>query len=163
MRTIKFRGKRIDNGEWVYGAFYPIKSEDVYFIINNCKSIDFDDDDTTFNGYKVHKKSVGEFTGLYDINGKEFYEGDILKGKTGKNYEVGFKNGCFLAKDGSVAILGAEMEAFEVIGNIYENPELVKLQITLNGLVLRGLCAKYFQPRKTKPMLCTVNLFKIKI
>ena len=53
----------------------------------------------------------------------EIYEGDIIKGSTGKNYEVGFKNGWFLAKNGSVAILGAEMKAFEVVGNIYENPE----------------------------------------
>ena len=74
MRITKHRGKRKDNGEWVYGAFYPIKDEDVYFIINNCKSIDFDDDDTTFNGYKVYKKSVGELTGLHDKNGKEIYE-----------------------------------------------------------------------------------------
>ena len=124
MRAIKFRGKRIDNGEWVYGAFYPIKSEDVYFIINNCKSIDFDDDDTTFNGYKVHKKSVGEFTGLHDKNGKEIYDGDIVTDGVGK-YKIIYD--LKLAGYQPYCIFRDDPENYcEVIGNIYENPELIK-------------------------------------
>ena len=118
----KFRGKRIDNGKWAYGAFYPIKDEDVYFIINNCKSIDFDDGDTTFNGYKVHKKSVGEFTGLHDKNGKEIYEGDIIKGET-RNFTVKFEEGMFTTDVGKYILNGD----YEIIGNIFENAGLVKL------------------------------------
>ena len=130
MRTIKFRGKRIDNGEWVYGAFYPIKNEDVYFIINNCKSIDFDDDDTTFNGYKVHKKSVGEFTGLHDKNGKEIYEGDFItySGITSngqKIIRVVNYNSDYARFQGGMYPLSETKNLIEVIGNVFENPELL--------------------------------------
>ena len=125
MRRIKFRGKREDNGEWVYGAFYPIKDELVYFIINNCQSIDFDDDDTTFNGYKVQKKSVGQFTGLHDKNGKEIYEWDIVTDGVGK-YKIIYD--LKLAGYQPYCIFRDEPENYcEVIGNIYENPDLVKL------------------------------------
>ena len=116
MRITKYRGKREDNGEWVYGAFYPIKDEDVYFIINNCKSIDFDDNDTNFNGHKVHRKSVGEFTGLNDKNGKEIFEGDVLNFGNNNHVEVKFENGAF-----------TDFKYCEIIGNIFENPDLVKL------------------------------------
>lgn len=148
MRITKHRGKREDNGEWVYGAFYPIKDEDVSFIINNCKSIDFDDDDTTFNGHKVHKKSVGQFTGLHDKNGKEVFEGDVLQLKKLDGSVLLYK--IFSVKGGFA--FNAHQDDFhkpqsqiyfyestsdmqnsgfistlEIIGNIFENPELVKL------------------------------------
>ena len=140
MIRIKFRGKREDNGEWVYGAFYPIKDEPVYFIINNCQSIDFDDNSTFFNGYKVHKKSVGQFTGLHDKNGKEIYMGDIVTYKK----SVGNWTGGTMTTTHKI-IFTEEINAFvmecgisyiklrkhwdyeyEVIGNIFENPELIK-------------------------------------
>ena len=134
MRTIKFRGKREDNGEWVYGAFYPIKDEDVFFIINNCKSIDFDDNNTAFNGHKVHKKSVGQFTGIRDKNGKDIYEGDVIK-KCGYNkkeiqwikyYRVIYEYDAFcLEKDGETYAFGFSKDGKlikeEIIGNIHEH------------------------------------------
>lgn len=134
MRITKHRGKREDNGEWVYGSFYPIKDEDVYFIINNCKSIDFDDDDTTFNGYKVHKKSVGEFTGLHDKNGKEIFEGDKLQNPKKEVGEVVFwESGFHLEakrRNNSIFYMPLNngfIQNKEIIGNVFENPDLVKL------------------------------------
>jgi uncharacterized phage protein (TIGR01671 family) len=132
MRTIKFRGKRIDNGEWVYGAFYPIKNEDVYFIINNCKSIDFDDDDTTFNGYKVHKKSVGEFTGLHDKNGKEIYECEILYNNDREEHcivKYSKEKAMFIVKylesNDEFTLWESISNLYYSVGNIFENPELL--------------------------------------
>lgn len=136
MRTITFRGKRIDNGEWVYGAFYPIKNEDVYFIINNCKSLNFDDDDTTFNGYKVQKKSVGQFTGLYDKNGKEIYECEILYNNDREEHcivKYSKEKAMFIVKylesNDEFTLWESISNLYYSVGNIFENPEL----LTKNG------------------------------
>ena len=82
-----------------------------------------------------------QFTGLKDKNGKEIYEGDILAKSYGKveplmvgekapEYEVQFHKGHFIGRSvkpvGSPDYLSTLADDFEVIGNIYENPELLK-------------------------------------
>lgn len=127
MRTIKFRGKRLDNGEWLYGDLmhdnaggcyvYPIESENL------------------FKENKVNPDTVGQFTGLIDKNGKEIYEGDVVSFVIDEHHFYGIIKwgscrACFFIGDPTHSIRlplcgSFELkETLEVIGNIHDNPEL---------------------------------------
>jgi hypothetical protein len=71
---------------------------------------------------------VMQFTGLLDKNGKEIYEGDVLKAaKTGKFYPVEWdgRDAHFHAQEGQFILMSYNWQYAEVIGNIYENPGLI--------------------------------------
>lgn len=120
-REIKFRGKRVDNGEWVYGYYV----EPIIFgeIEKRGRGLS-----PARRHFEVIPETVGQFTGLHDRTGKEVFEGDILycidnpTGYDTGNYEVIFKSGCFYAK---YSLENWPKYWIEVIGNIYENPELL--------------------------------------
>ena len=130
MRTIKFRAKDFD-GVWHYGSLVYTNILDAKIYSQTVKG-SLKITDWLF----VTPDTIGQFTGLYDKNGKEIYEGDILKWKADNClYAVIFNWGMFYA---SVEVCNQETyggfplhsltddEACEIVGNIYDNPELIK-------------------------------------
>lgn len=140
-REIEFRGKRLDNGQWLYGDLmhdnqggcyiYPLDAENLY--IEN----------------KVDPDTVGQYTGLKDKHGKKVFEGDIVRRRDsafgyvdtgvvkydchlgafvleyesyGRTYQSTFKDG-FSDNDGKCTIEGTY--SYEVIGNVCDNKDLL--------------------------------------
>ena len=113
MREIKFR------------AWYENFNE-MYIV----KGIDFQREMAYFDKYNyrsIYDIELMEWTGLHDKNGKEIYEGDILFEISGEEYfKVVFENGSFRAEDDEYSLdLENNAHICEVVGNIYENSELL--------------------------------------
>jgi uncharacterized phage protein (TIGR01671 family) len=135
MREILFRGKRMDNGEWVEGsvAVWGPESARQYSIMPIPTSPGI-----TLYNFLVDHVTVGQFTGLCDKNGRRIFEGDKIK--YGAEYEresiVVFEQGCFqLQRNGGLAPLryhnlvdSNTLDGF-AIGNIHDNPELLEAKL----------------------------------
>jgi uncharacterized phage protein (TIGR01671 family) len=129
-RLIRFRGQRIDSNMWVYGYYHFYFKAQEYAIRCDSSMGYFVD-----NVILVKPETVGQFTGLCDKDGIDIYEGDIIKGKTfsgGENISfVVYNNeyGCYQLQIGGDKTFSIPINSFnkelEVIGNIYENPELL--------------------------------------
>lgn len=128
-REIKFRGKRIDNGKWVYGDF---RSEENCIAVP-CYIRHFG---IGYDVYPVDPDTVGQYTGLKDKNGREIYEGDIISAR-GIILTVKYIGGVFFACNVDSNIdkyplyILCEWEnesGCEIIGNIHDNPELLKTE-----------------------------------
>ena len=138
-RTILFRAKRkgvIDgdcyrskykNGDWVYGLITKQYSKEFWDKLNDEMR-----DIYGVSGIEIDRDTVGQFTGMYDKFGNEIFEGDIVKCLS---LEYGYVNKeVYYAEDEAKFMLNScgtdygfeEYVNVEVIGNIYDNPELLE-------------------------------------
>ena len=138
-RTIKFRGKRLDNGEWVYGHYadyiHPdcgIPSPSIIYLLPGCGNMIV----------AVDPSTICQFTGLRDCNGKEIYDGDIITVKGNYPRVVLWDKvswalmPCEYFYDKHFWVMNLQhpgndwweelADEMEVIGNMYDNPELLK-------------------------------------
>ena len=124
MREIKFRGKRIDNGEWVYGYVinFPQTQETLigYFYAKN-------------DNFLVDPATVGQYTGIKDKKGVEIYEGDIVTGRDALSEGFSFtgfvdhENGSFVIKSAIVTHYRWLDYILETIGNLHDSPDLLEV------------------------------------
>jgi uncharacterized phage protein (TIGR01671 family) len=127
-REIKFRGKRADGSSWVYGDLRQENSGNKVIMTNLSTWGDNGDNvDPYGEDVIVNPDTIGQFTGLHDKNGKEIFEGDIIRNKSCKGVVV-YKNGAFcleLGKSCGYVWLFC-LDSLLDIGNIYDNPELLE-------------------------------------
>ena len=134
IREVIFRGKRTDNGEWVYGYYTKAR----YFLNKKEMHIIFEPDveafpHCEFTGYEeVFSETVGQYTGLTDKNGMRIFEGDIvsLVKHDSLIYKVVYvpcRYELVNSKGVNCFVLDIyKSENIEVIGNIHDNPEILK-------------------------------------
>lgn len=164
MREIKFRGKRVNNGEWVYGylSFIYVNGKNKNGFIHDKHARIYSPDTAT--SFDVLTKTVGQYTGLKDKSGTEIVEGDIIAPYYVSpmldltddidEYNIGtvdFINGMFvlsrrnqnpkpldnwimkeegeyISNYGNLIKNRYDYAFFEVLGNIHDNPELLKVK-----------------------------------
>ena len=144
MREILFRGKRIDNDEWVEGAFLNDR-DGAFYICPAVSDISYGDSSNRRRigcWYKVDPSTVGQFTGLADKNGKRIFEGDIMDasaewwdacGPAGHDSPIipveWSKDNCgfdpFANYDCDCGVFINANNCI-VIGNVHDNPELLE-------------------------------------
>ena len=136
MRTIKFRAKCLDNGEWVYGGSSLIADD--FCVIQKgtefyCETRVYSRTERFFQlqGFVCDKNTLGQFTGVLDYSKKEIWE-DYIVNVSCLNYTglavIKFIDGafCMVGENWIESLNGFDTDSLDIIGNIHDNPELLK-------------------------------------
>lgn len=122
MRTIKFRAKDIETGNWRYGD-----------LVTYCGATESQicDWNTDLGLYDIEADTIGQFIGMLDKNGKQIYEGDICRCDDKIFKVIWYEEWARFAVVDSNGILWYNIQndqtcGWEIIGNIHDNPELIK-------------------------------------
>ena len=123
---ILFRGKpKTDLIDWIYGCYFWSELSGKHYIMGVSK-------DYGYTNIEVIPETVGQYTGLTDKNGKEIFEGDIVKGKDNSEKSVkvcgyvDFMNGSYVVAGDLITRYRWIDYDLEVIGNIHDTPELLE-------------------------------------
>ena len=127
MRGILFRGKRSDNGEWVEGGICEAENRTVIATINFFAGSQYEPPAYYAEDIDAIPSTVGQYTGLTDKNGVKIFEGDIIKHKENL-FEIRYSTNQarYLALLPNGVFNPVAMQNCEVIGNVYDDPELLK-------------------------------------
>ena len=139
MREILFRGKPENSNQWAMGYYYHM-AETTY-----CFAEDYEGKPVPEHHYimfeqmtdwglpnqmyqvEVDPATVGQYTGLSDVDGRRIFDGDIVEDYGGGNrYVIRFVDGYFLAYRSMDTLFGQEIDMRRVIGNVFDNPELLE-------------------------------------
>lgn len=135
MRQIKFRGKDIETGEWIYGSLVQPIGQNPRVYVQDVKT----EGVVSFFAYDVEESTVGQYVGWQDKNEVDIYEGDVLyftifddndhdtQHKGVVNYDI---STCYVecSEDEAYDLdwVAAQDCEIEVIGNIHDNPKILK-------------------------------------
>lgn len=144
MREILFRGKRTDNGEWVSGyyvcrkrPYFKDKGVNLEHFI--CRNLEIENGDckqfvdTIMTAHLVDPETIGQYTGLTDMNGNKIFEGDIVwndydddddKGKV--EWDKDMAKFIITFSTFTINFDSIYKDELEIIGNVYDTPELLK-------------------------------------
>lgn len=154
MIEIKFRGFDLDLKRWIYGGYHKhikrqicplgdsLKEEDIQHLIICDGSADWNMSRNIQVATNIDRNSIGQFSGLYDKNGKAIYESDILKAPpflcmdndlvvceyVDNSNRVNEIMGLALVNCDNEIVGSDEWDEFEVLGNKYENPNLLEVK-----------------------------------
>lgn len=130
-----FKAKRIDNGEWIEG-YYVFCRKHHYILPILTETIGYDERENEW--IEIAPDTLCQYTGLTDKNDKKIWENDILTRDGYWDIRIEFENGAFMVRNADkvqyinrvtctpISIL--DINAYEVIGNIFDNPELLEVR-----------------------------------